>query len=391
MRPTFASRTDWDLRPSALAALLEEKRTKGESIIDLANSNPTLCGIPHTPSLIGTEILQRSAVYEPDPKGLLAARQAVAAWYRSVGRLVDPGQIILTSSTSEAYSFLLKLLCDVGESVAVPKPSYPLFEYLSRLNEVACRHYHLAYDGEWHIDFTSLEESLAAGVKGVIIVHPNNPTGSYVKIKEAETVLKLLTSNPAALIVDEVFHSFPFGNTDQRAGSFAGTEEILTFTVNGLSKLVALPQMKLAWIVVSGPRATVESALGRLEVIADTYLSVGAPVQHAAGGILNQQRVHTEGVLNRVVHNYHALKRIIGVDSPLTVLRCEGGWSAMLRLPASRTDEAWALHLLRTHNVMTHPGHLFDCDINACLVLSLLPEPETFSEGVQRICAAVSA
>jgi len=389
MRPTFSSRTNWDLRPSALTALLEEKRAKGERIIDLTNSNPTRCGILHAPSW-NSEILRRSAVYEPDPKGLLAARQAIAAWYRTLGRLVDAEQIVLTSSTSEAYSFLLKLLCNVGESIAVPKPSYPLFEYLSRLNDVACRHYQLAYDGEWHFDFASLEESLAAGVKGVIIVHPNNPTGSYVKIKEAETVVRLLASHGTALVVDEVFHTFPLGNADHRAGSFAGTEEVLTFAVNGLSKLAALPQMKLAWVAVSGPQDAVNSALGRLEVIADTYLSVSTPVQHAGCEILNRHQEHAKPVLDRIVRNYHDLKRIIDGDSPLTVLRSEGGWSAMVQLPASRSDETWALHLLQSQNVMTHPGHLFDCDIKACLVLSLLPEPEIFSEGVQRICSAVS-
>lgn len=391
MRPTFSSRTDWDLHPSALAALLTEKRTKGESIIDLTNSNPTRCGLPHTPALIDPETLRRSAVYEPDPKGLPAAREAITSWYHKLGRPVDPEQILLASSTSEAYSFLLKLLCDVGDSIAVPKPSYPLFEYLCRLNDVAWRPYRLAYDGEWHIDFASLEESLVAGAKSVIIVHPNNPTGSYVKTGEAKRVLELLGLHAAALIVDEVFHSFPFENADHRAGSFAGTKEVLTFSVNGLSKLAALPQMKLAWIVVSGPQDLVEPALGRLEVIADTYLSVGTPVQHAAAGILDQHRAHTGRVLERVVQNYGHLKRIIGPDSPLTVLRCEGGWSAMLRFPAIRSDEEWALHLLQSRNVLAHPGHLFDCDIDACLVLSLLPEPEIFCEGVQRICSAVSS
>jgi len=316
MRPMFSSRTDWDLLPSALSSLLSEKRMKGESIIDLADSNPTRCGIPHTPSSISPEIVRRSAVYEPDPRGLPAARQAIAAWYRSHGRPVDPEQIVLTSSTSEAYSFLLRLLCNVGESIAVPKPGYPLFEYLSRINDVAHRHYRLAYDGEWHIDFGSLGEALEAGVKGMIVVHPNNPTGSYVKVDEAGTIIKLLTAHPAALIVDEVFHSFPFGTSDRRAGSFAGTEDVLTFTVNGLSKLVALPQMKLAWIAVSGPRDLAKPALERLEIICDTYLSVSTPVQHAANGILKQQPLYTSRVRDRVMQNYNDLKRIIGVDSP---------------------------------------------------------------------------
>jgi aspartate/methionine/tyrosine aminotransferase len=390
MRPTFSSRTDWDVHPSALSMLLQEKRSSGESIIDLADSNPTLCGIPHTAPSISPEILHRSALYEPDPKGLPGARRAIAAWYNHRGCAVDPEHIVLTTSTSEAYSFLLRLLCDVGESIAVPKPSYPLLDYLSRINDVACRHYQLAYDGEWHFDFGSLREALAAGVKGVIVVHPNNPTGSYVKMGEARTIKKLLAGHASALIVDEVFHSFPFGHEDGRAGTFAETTEVLTFTVNGLSKLVALPQMKLAWIILSGPPDLVTSAVERLEIIADTYLSVSTPVQHAVHDILAHQQLYTSRVQDRVVKNYEALQRIIGGDSPLTVLRGEGGWCAMLRLPASRSDEAWAIHLLESQNVLTHPGYLFDCDINGCLVLSLLPEPEVFSEGVLRIRSAAS-
>ncbi len=386
----FSSRTDWDLRPSALASLLEEKRTEGEHIIDLTESNPTRCALTHPSSPIDAVTLRRSAIYEPDPKGLPAARRAIAAWYKKANRSVDPEQIVLTSSTSEAYSHLLRLLCNVGDSIAVPKPSYPLFEYLCRLNDVACRHYQLAYDGEWRVDLGSLEESLAAGAKGAIVVHPNNPTGSYAKVDEAVSILKLVAGRSSALIVDEVFHTFPFGNAVRRAGSFAGTEEVLTFTINGLSKLVALPQMKLAWIVVSGPRDQVHTALGKLEIIADTYLSVNTPVQHAVGGILEQQPAATQRVLERVMQNYSGLKHVIGADSPLNVLLFEGGWNAMVRMPATRSDEAWALHLLQSQNVMTHPGHLFDCDISACLVLSLLPDPEIFSEGIQRVRTAVS-
>jgi aspartate/methionine/tyrosine aminotransferase len=388
MREMFSSRTDWDVHPSAHFSLLQEKRSNGEQVIDLTESNPTRCGITSPAPLFETESLQRSLVYEPDPKGLVAARQTIAAWYNKQHRPVEPEQIVLTASTSEAYSFLLRLLCNVDEAVATPRPSYPLFEYLCRLHDVACRHYGLAYDGEWYIDIGSLEETLTRGAKALILVHPNNPTGSYIKSDERKRILKLAASHGTVLIVDEVFHSFPFGNDTRRAGSFAGTPDILTFTVNGLSKLVALPQMKLAWTVVSGPREEVKAALGRLEIISDTYLSVGTPVQQALGSILEQQGVRSSRVLERVRGNYAELQRIVAGDSPITVFRCEGGWNAILRLPATRSDEAWALRLLQSENVLAHPGHLFDCEIGSCVVLSLLSEPQLFSEGVHRMCSA---
>ena len=387
----FSSRTNWDTRPSALFSLLQKKRSAGIPIIDLTESNPTRCGFSSHPLPIDSVALQRSSLYEPEPKGLQSARETIAAWYENQGVSVKPESIVLTASTSEAYTFLLRLLCDIRDSIAIPKPSYPLFDTLCRLNDVQEVHYHLRYDGEWHIDFPSLEEHLSAGARGVILVHPNNPTGSYVKKHERGRLLHLLATQQKVLIVDEVFGSFPFGHDDRRAGSFAGEREVLTFTVNGLSKVVALPQMKLAWIVVSGPAKSVHDALERLEVIADTYLSVGTPVQHAVAGMLERQPEKTAHVLSRVRENYAALKRIAGADSPVTILPCEGGWNAILQLPAIRSDEDWALHLLDSHDLLTHPGHLFDFEMKSCLVLSLLPEPQSFAEGVRRLFAAGTA
>ena len=264
-------------------SLLQQKRARGEErVLDLSESNPTKCGFIHSSSdLIDSGSLERSVLYEPDPKGLLSARQAVSGWYRHQNIAIDPDCIVLASSTSEAYSFLFRLLCDVGDVVAVPKPSYPLFEYLAGLNDILCCEYRLAYDGEWHIDLPSVDDALSSNAEALILVHPNNPTGSFVKKEERDRIVARAESGKIPLIVDEVFGAFSFANDDRRAGSFAGTGSTLTFTLNGLSKLLGLPQMKLAWIVVSGPEKECAQALQRLEVIADTYLSVGTAVQQA--------------------------------------------------------------------------------------------------------------
>jgi alanine-synthesizing transaminase len=387
----FSSRTDWDLRPSPLFHLLQQKRSKGEEIIDLTESNPTHCGFAdETNSLIDPDSLRRSALYEPDPKGLLSARESIARWYEKQHLLVDPSRIVLTSSTSEAYSFLFRLLCNPGDGVAVPKPSYPLFEYLSRLNDVRCQHYRLAYDGEWHMDMRSVEESLSPGARALVLVHPNNPTGSYIKTEERVRLIAMLERHHLPLIVDEVFHSFPFGGDERRAAGFAAEQGILTFIVNGLSKLIGLPQMKLAWIVVSGPGELCSKAIERLEVISDTYLSVGTPAQHALGSLLSDPSGLGKRILARVKGNYGALSHVFSSGSPVTLFRCEGGWNAVLRLPSTRSDEDWAQVFLQMDGVLTHPGHLFDFELPSCVVLSLLPEPEHFLEGTKRLAASVT-
>lgn len=387
----FSSRTDWELQPSVLFSLLQQKRKSGEEIIDLTESNPTHCGFTFLSDLsLEPNIFRRSAKYEPNPKGLLAARQTIAGWYAAQGTTVDPERIILTASTSEAYSFLLRLLCNPGESVAIPKPGYPLFEYLCQINDVDCSRYRLVYDGEWHLDVQALFESLTPNSRALILVHPNNPTGSFLKVDELKHVLGKANERNIPLIVDEVFRSYRFTDDDRRAGTFAGTESMLTFTVDGLSKLAGLPQMKLAWIVVSGPGEAVEKALARLEVIADTYLSVSTPVQEALGALMTHQSALQAQILNRVVTNYAVLRGAFGRKSPASVCHCEGGWYAVLRLPATRSDEVWATDLLQDANVLVHPGRLFQFDQGAYLVVSLLPALEVFSEGTRKIALMVS-
>jgi len=386
----FSSRTDWDFRSSPLFSLLQQKRSRGEEIIDLTESNPTKCGFVHQPhQLIDIESLQRSAQYDPDPRGLLSAREAIAQWYGRQQIEIDPAQIILTSSTSEAYFYIFRLLCNLGEDVAVPRPSYPLFEYLGRLMDVVCKHYDWKYDSEWHIDAHSAKELIESRIKAFVLVHPNNPTGSFVKKEEREYILSAAKIHHVPLVVDEVFHAFPIERDERRAPSFAGTKEVLTFTLNGLSKLVGLPQMKLAWIVVSGPGDGTVKALQRLDVIADTFLSVGTPVQHALSSLLNDHAGMTKQILNRVRSNFGLLSRFISSGSAATLLQCEGAWNAILRLPATKSDEEWAQELLEKHGVLSHPGHLFDLEMKSCIVVSLLTEPQVVHRGLGRILMAL--
>ncbi|MCX6133108.1 MAG: pyridoxal phosphate-dependent aminotransferase [Ignavibacteriales bacterium] len=387
----FSARTNWDSVPAPLFALAQEMRAAGKEIIDLTESNPTKCGFLSDPDdLIPRSALQRSINYDPDPKGLFDARQVIARWYCRQGTIVDPSHIVLASSTSEAYSFLLGLLCNSAESIAVPKPSYPLFDYLARLNDVECRHYGLAYDGEWHVDWPSLENVLTAGTKALVLVHPNNPTGSYITTDEAERIVRVSRELGIPLIVDEVFGAYSLGESARRFGSFAGTHGTLTFTLNGISKLGGLPQLKLAWIAVSGPDHLCSEALRRLEIIADTFLSVGTPVQHSLGSLMGNGSPMTGKIKERLVSNVEELRRTFSASLPASLFACEGGWSAVLRLPAIRSDEEWALELLRSQGVLVYPGQLFEFDIPSCIVVSLLPKSQIVSEGIRRIVTAIS-
>jgi aspartate/methionine/tyrosine aminotransferase len=277
----------------------------------------------------------------------------------------------------------------VGDTIAVPKPSYPLFEYLARLNDVLCQEYRLAYDGEWHIDLSSVDDAFSSNAEALILVHPNNPTGSFIKQEERDRIVSGAQERKISLIVDEVFNAFPFAQDPRRVGSFAGTGSTLTFTLSGLSKHAGLPQMKLAWIVVSGPDEERSKALQRLEVIADTYLSVSTPVQLMLPLVLTDTTV-TEQILGRVKQNYELLMELVGVRTSATLLHCEGAWSAILRLPATKSDEEWAFELLQTAGVLTHPGHLFDFAMKSCIVVSLLPDQKVFKEGVGRILSSIA-
>jgi alanine-synthesizing transaminase len=377
----FSHRTVWNHEKNALTQLLEVKRQRGEPIVDLTLSNPTLADF----KTVTDQILQplsnpRSLTYDPRPFGLSAARAAVTEYYRSQQISVDPANILLTASTSEAYSFLLRLLCNPGDEILVPTPSYPLFEFLAQLHDVSLKCYRLAYDGEWHVHLDSLREVITPKTRAIVLLHPNNPTGSFIRTNERDAINRIATSHNIPLIVDEVFHAYSFDGNPP--ASFASNTAALTFTLNGISKLFGLPQMKLAWTVISGPSHLVEESRSRLDIIADTFLSVNAPVQSALPSYFDHLLTRTEEVRKRVRENYAGIRSLVA-GSPVTVLECHGGWSAVLRLPLIHSDETWALKLLERHGVLTHPGGLFGFEENSYLVVSLLPPSYEFTRGIQ--------
>lgn len=390
----FARRTNWNLTPNSLAVALEEHRAAGKELLDLTASNPTTCGFHYDERAILQALSNPKALeYQPLAKGLLAARKAVAAYYsglpRFTGNAVDADAIFLTTSTSEAYSYLFRLLCDPGDELLVPTPSYPLFQFLADLNEVTLAPYSLVYDHGWQIDFHSLAMALTPRSKGVLVVHPNNPTGSFVKGEEAAALSTLCAQRDLAVIADEVF--LDYGLDGSSHASFAGNNGALTLTLSGLSKISALPQMKMAWIVSSGPADLAQDAVARLEIIADTYLSQNAPIQLATPAFL-QQRSHVQGqIMERVRSNLGELDRQLDAQGICRRLQVEGGWYAVLRVPVTRSDEELAIVLLREQSVFVHPGHFYDFPLDGYLVVSLLTPAEEFREGIYRILKNVNA
>jgi aspartate/methionine/tyrosine aminotransferase len=365
--------------------LLAEKQVAGKPIIDLTESNPTQCGFLYPEQEICTALSDESVLlYQPEPRGLLTARIAIAEYYAKLGISVVPEQIILTASTSEAYSFLFKLLCNVGDEVIVPQPSYPLFEFLCQLNDVTLRHYRLAYDGEWHIDFESLETNLTNRTKAVVLVHPNNPTGSYLKQDEFERISSLSIKNHYAVIVDEVFGPYNLSSDDRRLNIMASPSSFPLFSINGISKLLGLPQFKLSWIIVNGSSQQNNETLTRLDIIADTFLSVNTPVQTALPNLLQHASSTTEQIRSRVQKNFQSLQKIF-TDSSSSVFRIEGGWYAILQLLQTHSDDDWAYEILAQQNILVYPGHFFDLEQKSCIIVCLLPISDIFVEAVHRI------
>ena len=379
----FSARLHWSQSPNRLSALLEHKRGAGSQILDLTESNPTRAGIVYPEADILAALSDpRALKYHPSPRGLDTARNAVAAYYRDRGTRISAERVLLTASTSEAYAYLFKLLANPGDEILAPRPSYPLFEYLAGLESVQIRQYPLRYDGAWHIDFDALERAVTARTRAIVVVNPNNPTGSYLKRDELDRLETLAASRGLAILSDEVFRDFSFGDDSGRVSTLAGDRPVLTFSMSGLSKIAGLPQMKLGWIAASGPQC--QHALDALELIADTYLSVASPVQVAlprllelSGGILDQIRARTASNLARLRETLH--------ESTATLLRTEGGWYAVVQVPRLRTEEEWTLKLLEESGVLVQPGFFFDFESEAFLVVSLLPEAPVFSEGVARL------
>lgn len=393
----FARRTAWPLNPNRLSLEIEERRRQRLPILDLTESNPTRCGFEAAEIL---EALRQPASlnYEPEPRGLLSARIAVASYYADRGIQVEPQQIFLTTSTSEAYAFVFRLLADPGDSVLVPRPSYPLFDFIARLNDVELVSYPLVYDHSWTIDAEALGRCLTPRARAILTVHPNNPTGSFVRQSESRFLTACAQEHSLALVSDEVFSDYAFdpkelaalGEEDRPMKSLAEVSQTLTFALSGLSKISALPQMKLAWIVVNGPGNFLKTASEKLEIIADTYLSVSTPIALALPAWLEFRRVIQPQILDRIRSNLHSLRSRLTKSSPVTALTSQGGWYTVLRLPSTRTDEDWALEFLRQDGVLVHPGHFYDFTSEGHLVLSLLPPTEVFEEGVRRILDRVA-
>ena len=436
----FSDRTNWRLAPNRFTQAVEEARGRGVHLLDLTASNPTRVGLEYDSEVILSALRSKRALdYDPQAKGLLAARQSIANYYsahcsdgeRDVASnactrgVVDPERIVLTTSTSEGYSFVFRLLCNAGDELLVPKPSYPLFEFLADLQDVKLVPYPLIYDHGWQMDFHSLEEAVNSRTRGVVVVHPNNPTGSYVHASEMEPLNSFCHVHGLSLIVDEVFLDYRLGTSGARAPtleseadrsgksaappksavelpstgqpkaavltcseaapSFVSNDDVLTFTVSGLSKISGLPQMKVAWIVASGPTPKVDTAMARLEVIADTYLSMSAPVQWAVPVMLEQRKSIQGQLLARVRANLAELDRRLAGQRACDRLCIEGGWYAVLRVPVTRPDEELCIDLVRERSVVVHPGHFYDFESDGYLVLSLIPPEIEFSEGVGRL------
>jgi aspartate/methionine/tyrosine aminotransferase len=380
MKPLFSKRIHWGMEENDLARALARKRTAGMPVLDLTESNPTKAGLPYPSAEIRKSLDDESLLaYLPDPRGAKPAREAVSRYYRERGAEVPIDDIFLTASTSEAYGFLFKLLCDAGDEVLVPRPSYPLFDFLAALDEVKPVSYPLRFDGSWHVDFAALEAVLSERTRAVVAVHPNNPTGSYVSREDRERLLAI----GLPLIVDEVFLDFPLSQTEVE--TFAGSTRGLVFVLSGLSKLAGLPQMKLGWIVVAGDRENRKEAGLRLEHIADSYLSVGTPVQVAAPELLRLAPETRRLISERTHRNLDVLKRELSSAPEVTFATPEGGWYAPLRLPAVRSSEEWALSLLEQESVYVHPGSFFGFDVEAYVVVSLLTPEDVFVGGMRRI------
>jgi alanine-synthesizing transaminase len=392
---SFARRTAWNLTTNRYTETLEEHRRAGKELLDLTASNPTTIGLQYNEADLLRALSDRRALrYDPQAKGLLTARAAVAGYYTEHGIALSADDLVLTTSTSEAYSFVFRLLCDPADAVLVPTPSYPLFDFLAEIQDVKLFPYELVYDHGWQIDFPSVRAAIdraqdsGARCRAVLVVHPNNPTGSYVKMHEAGELNRICAAGNMAIIADEVFLDYSLATEDRL--TFAANPDALTFTLSGLSKISALPQMKVAWIAVSGPDPVKREALARLEVIADTYLSMNAPVQLAVPEMLAQRHDIQAQLLKRVRENLVELDEQLAKQRLCERLVIDGGWYAVVRVPATSSDEDLAIALLQRTGVLVQPGHFYDFAGDGYLVLSLIAPGTEFREGVKRFLEFVS-
>ena len=379
----FADRTNWNLKANPLSEALTQHRAAGKPLLDLTISNPTECGFHYDRGAILQALANpASLAYNPEPRGLPIARQAVAAYYAALGAGVPVDGIILTTSTSEAYSYVFRTLCNPGDEILIPEPSYPLFAFLADIQDAKLVRYPLDYDYGWQINFHALQRSITPRTRGMIVVHPNNPTGHFTKPRELEKLNEICSSRNLAIIADEVFLDFAL-QEGRVPFSFAHNSAALTFTMSGLSKISGLPQMKAGWLITSGPEQLKQQALARLEIIADTYLSMNTPVQLAIPALLEQRQPFQTQLLARVRKNLTELDGQLATQKSCARLTVEAGWYAVLRVPATRSDEDLAIELLTQKNVYVHPGHFYDFRSEGFLIVSLITRQEEFAEGIK--------
>lgn len=382
----LSSRLPANLTANAIARAVEARRASTGDLIDLTESNPTRVGIVYPPDLLAPLADPAGLAYEPEPLGVRGAREAVAREFLRHGRTVDPDRVVLTSSTSEAYALLFKLFCDPGDRVLVPHPSYPLFAHLTTLEAVEAVPYALEHHGRWRIDLPSVERAAASGARALLVVSPNNPTGSFLHRDDLSALVDLCRRHGLALIGDEVFFDYRLGAAAETV-SVLDQDEVLTCALGGMSKSCGLPQVKLGWIVWAGPAATVTATLSAYEIVADSYLSVSTPVQVAAPALLARAGVVREQLQARIDRNLRALEEACRRWPAATLPDVEGGWSAVIRVPAVGPEEDLVVTLVTDDGVLVHPGFFFDFDHEAFLVVSLIVEPGRFDAGVHRVLA----
>lgn len=391
MSVLFSRRAPDRLDLNRLAQAVQGYRASGRPLCDLTESNPTRAGLVHSPDVLSALAVPSGVVYEPEPFGLPAARAAVARDLARRGVEIATDRIVLTASTSEAYSYLFKLLCDPGDEVLVPTPSYPLFEHLARLDAIRAVPFAMEFHGVWSIDIGAVAHAATPATRAVLVVSPNNPTGGYLKRSELAALATLCQERSLALIGDEVFFDYPLEAPHAPTASVLEQEDVLTFSLGGLSKSAALPQVKLGWVALGGPAREVQRALTRLELIADTYLSVSTPVQLATASLVEAGTRLRSRIQDRVRSNLAALQRLAAVQPSCDVLPVEGGWSAVVQVPATRGEEELVLQLLEQDGVLVHPGYFFDFAREAFVVISLLAPPAVFEAGAARLLERASA
>ncbi|MBV9081668.1 MAG: pyridoxal phosphate-dependent aminotransferase [Acidobacteriaceae bacterium] len=382
---SYSQRLSWASSANAFSGLLAARRAAGFPLLDLTVSNPTevLSDYPHTEIARALSSIS-DFTYRPDPCGVPEARSAIAAYYRERSVAVSEGRILLTASTSEAYSLLFKLFCDAGDEILVPVPSYPLFEYLAALESVATVTYRLLYDGNWFIDLEHLRDRISERTRAIVVVNPNNPTGSFLKRREMERLLDLARERQLPIISDEVFSDYSMADRHGFVWSFSEFDSALTVSLNGLSKTAGMPQMKLGWMVLNGPASQVALARGRLEIVLDTYLSVATPVQRALTHLFDIGATVRDKLKRRVRKNLEAAHEILS-RSPAHCLHTEGGWSAIIQLPNILSEEHWIARLVEEALVAAQPGYFYDMASEPFVIVSLITRPDIFRDALGRL------